>query len=109
MVRDNLVFALSYPDLSSSGGEWCLIFDHFAMASYRYRHNELDLPGITSPLMYEHIAARKSVPQLYEQKLIVGVCFSLAPTHLIQTSISGRRSTLTRSHFERPKHLQGIP
>lgn len=36
-----------------------------------YRHNELDLPSITSPLMYEKIAARKSVPQLYEQKLIV--------------------------------------
>ncbi|TFK38288.1 Transketolase, pyrimidine binding domain-containing protein [Crucibulum laeve] len=33
-------------------------------------HNELDLPGITSPLMYEKIAARKSVPQLYEEKLI---------------------------------------
>ncbi len=36
-----------------------------------HRHNELDLPSITSPLMYEKIAARKSVPQLYEQKLIV--------------------------------------
>ncbi|KAF8957827.1 Transketolase, pyrimidine binding domain-containing protein [Flammula alnicola] len=36
----------------------------------RWGHNELDLPGITSPLMYEKIAARKSVPQLYEQKLI---------------------------------------
>ena len=35
------------------------------------RHNELDLPGITSPLMYEKIAARKSVPQLYEEKLLV--------------------------------------
>ncbi|KAJ3513296.1 hypothetical protein NLJ89_g3024 [Agrocybe chaxingu] len=35
-----------------------------------FRHNELDLPGITSPLMYEKIAARKSVPQLYEHKLI---------------------------------------
>ena len=38
---------------------------------YIYRHNELDLPGITSPLMYEKIAARQSVPQLYEAKLIV--------------------------------------
>ncbi|KAF8873445.1 ribonucleotide reductase [Gymnopilus junonius] len=34
------------------------------------KQNELDLPGITSPLMYKQIAARKSVPQLYEQKLI---------------------------------------
>ncbi|PPR00571.1 hypothetical protein CVT24_005456 [Panaeolus cyanescens] len=33
-------------------------------------HNELDLPNLTSPLMYEKIAARKSVPVLYEEKLI---------------------------------------
>ncbi|KAG6816029.1 hypothetical protein H0H87_009275 [Tephrocybe sp. NHM501043] len=32
-------------------------------------HNELDLPSITSPLMYEQISARKSVPQIYEAKL----------------------------------------
>ncbi|KAF8066054.1 Transketolase, pyrimidine binding domain-containing protein [Lyophyllum atratum] len=36
---------------------------------YRRCHNELDLPGITSPLMYEHISARRSVPQIYEEKL----------------------------------------
>ncbi|TFK21609.1 dehydrogenase E1 and transketolase domain-containing protein 1 [Coprinopsis marcescibilis] len=36
----------------------------------RWGHNELDLPGITSPLMYEKIAVRKSVPQLYEEKLL---------------------------------------
>ena len=34
-------------------------------------HNELDLPGITQPVMYEKISARRSVPQLYEQKLMV--------------------------------------
>ncbi|KAJ4473013.1 dehydrogenase E1 and transketolase domain-containing protein 1 [Lentinula aciculospora] len=33
-------------------------------------HNELDLPSLTSPLMYEKISARRSVPQLYEEKLI---------------------------------------
>lgn len=38
-------------------------------------HNELDLPGITSPLMYEKIAARKSVPELYEHKLLVRLTF----------------------------------
>ncbi|KAF8641344.1 hypothetical protein AX16_010042 [Volvariella volvacea WC 439] len=37
---------------------------------YRRCHNELDLPSLTSPLMYEQINARRSVPQLYEQKLI---------------------------------------
>ncbi|KAF6757254.1 dehydrogenase E1 and transketolase domain-containing protein 1 [Ephemerocybe angulata] len=36
----------------------------------RWGHNELDLPGLTSPLMYEKIGARKSVPQLYEEKLL---------------------------------------
>ncbi|KAG6864116.1 hypothetical protein C0991_012381, partial [Blastosporella zonata] len=34
-----------------------------------FRHNELDLPSITSPLMYEQISARRSVPQIYEEKL----------------------------------------
>ena len=37
------------------------------------RHNELDIPSLTSPLMYEKIAARKSVPQLYEEKLAVSL------------------------------------
>lgn len=36
----------------------------------RWGHNELDLPGLTNPLMYEKIAARRSVPQRYEDKLI---------------------------------------
>lgn len=34
-------------------------------------HNELDLPGITQPIMYEKIAQRKSVPEFYEHKLLV--------------------------------------
>ncbi|KAJ6508615.1 Transketolase, pyrimidine binding domain-containing protein [Mycena sanguinolenta] len=37
---------------------------------YRRCHNELDLPNFTNPLMYEKINARRSVPELYEQKLI---------------------------------------
>jgi len=37
----------------------------------RWGHNELDLPGITQPLMYEKISTRQSVPQLYEQKLML--------------------------------------
>lgn len=37
----------------------------------RWGHNELDLPGLTQPLMYEQIAARRSVPQLYEEKLFI--------------------------------------
>jgi hypothetical protein len=34
-------------------------------------HNELDEPAFTQPRMYEKIRSRKSVPQLYEDKLIV--------------------------------------
>ncbi|KAJ7025371.1 dehydrogenase E1 and transketolase domain-containing protein 1 [Mycena alexandri] len=37
---------------------------------YRRCHNELDLPNLTSPLMYEKISARRSVPQIYEEKLV---------------------------------------
>ncbi|KAJ7134754.1 dehydrogenase E1 and transketolase domain-containing protein 1 [Mycena epipterygia] len=36
----------------------------------RWGHNELDLPNLTSPLMYEKISSRRSVPQLYEERLI---------------------------------------
>jgi len=49
-------------------------------------HNELDLPGITQPIMYEKIAQRKSVPELYEQKLLVclvSAFFSLFSEHVI--------------------------
>ncbi|KIK54180.1 hypothetical protein GYMLUDRAFT_48977 [Collybiopsis luxurians FD-317 M1] len=35
-----------------------------------FGHNELDLPSLTQPLMYEKISARRSVPQMYEEKLI---------------------------------------
>ncbi|KAF8158979.1 dehydrogenase E1 and transketolase domain-containing protein 1 [Mycena galopus ATCC 62051] len=37
---------------------------------YRRCHNELDLPNFTNPLMYEKISARRSVPELYEAKLV---------------------------------------
>ncbi|KAI0312699.1 dehydrogenase E1 and transketolase domain-containing protein 1 [Amylostereum chailletii] len=36
----------------------------------RWGHNELDEPAFTQPLMYEQIRSRKSVPALYEQRLI---------------------------------------
>ena len=52
--------------ISNSCSHTTSVFEHCI-----YSHNELDLPGITSPLMYEKIAARQSVPQLYEAKLIV--------------------------------------
>ncbi|KAG6905747.1 hypothetical protein DXG01_000968 [Tephrocybe rancida] len=48
---------------------YALWISHSAIESISARHNELDLPSITSPLMYEKISARRSVPQIYEEKL----------------------------------------
>ncbi|EGO30021.1 hypothetical protein SERLADRAFT_433954 [Serpula lacrymans var. lacrymans S7.9] len=36
----------------------------------RWGHNELDEPAFTQPLMYQKIRSRRSIPQLYEDKLI---------------------------------------
>lgn len=36
----------------------------------RWGHNELDEPAFTQPLMYQNIRTRKSVPVLYEDKLV---------------------------------------
>ncbi|KAI5886780.1 2-oxoglutarate dehydrogenase, E1 component [Schizophyllum commune H4-8] len=36
----------------------------------RWGHNELDVPDLTSPKMYEKIRARQSVPQLYASRLV---------------------------------------
>ncbi|KAL5522783.1 hypothetical protein ACEPAG_8801 [Sanghuangporus baumii] len=36
----------------------------------RWGHNELDEPAFTQPLMYQTIRSRKSVPTLYEDKLL---------------------------------------
>ena len=65
--------SLTLPNASFEGGKISNSCFHTSSLSEHciYRHNELDLPGITSPLMYEKIAARQSVPQLYEAKLIV--------------------------------------
>ncbi|KAK7041441.1 hypothetical protein VNI00_009307 [Paramarasmius palmivorus] len=52
------------------GGKQLQVHRKYRSQLLRTRHNELDLPSLTSPLMYEKIQARKSVPQLYEQKLI---------------------------------------
>ncbi|KAF5378752.1 hypothetical protein D9615_006975 [Tricholomella constricta] len=46
-----------------------IIIDLLVWCIPQLTHNELDLPSITSPLMYEKISARRSVPQIYEEKL----------------------------------------
>jgi len=38
----------------------------------RRGHNELDEPAFTQPLMYSKIRSRRSVPELYEDQLVVG-------------------------------------
>jgi probable 2-oxoglutarate dehydrogenase E1 component DHKTD1 len=72
-------------------------------------HNELNIPGLTNPLMYEKITARRSVPQQYEDKLIVSPChsplgFSLRSLQqdenvLTPTQITSIRNTY-KSHLE---------
>lgn len=44
-------------------------------------HNELDEPAFTQPLMYHKIRARKSVPVLYEERLVVRSILS-RPFHI---------------------------
>ena len=36
----------------------------------KYGHNELDDPSFTNPLMYQTINQRKSVPNLYREKIV---------------------------------------
>ncbi|KAL0960260.1 hypothetical protein HGRIS_011890 [Hohenbuehelia grisea] len=50
------------------------------------RHNELDVPDFTSPLMYEKIRARRSVPQLYEDKLATERILDPAQVDKVRTS-----------------------
>ena len=51
--------------------------DHIAgrliNARHSRGHNELDEPSFTQPLMYNKIRSRKSVPGLYEEKMIVRI------------------------------------
>ena len=44
-----------------------------SLIAFRHQrgHNELDEPAFTQPAMYSRVRARKSVPTLYEEALIV--------------------------------------
>ncbi|THV00459.1 dehydrogenase E1 and transketolase domain-containing protein 1 [Dendrothele bispora CBS 962.96] len=65
----------------------------------RWGHNELDVPNFTSPLMYEKIAARKSVPKIYEEKMI-------SDEVLTEEQIDSVRKTY-RAHLD--SALGGLP
>ncbi|KAG1718674.1 thiamine diphosphate-binding protein [Suillus paluster] len=52
----------------------------------RWGHNELDEPAFTQPLMYEKIRSRKSVPRLYEDKLISDGVISLEVARAVRDS-----------------------
>ena len=63
IIVDLLVYRRWY-DIRPSDEE--LVYDYDVRG-----HNELDEPAFTQPLMYHHIRSRKSVPTLYEDKLVV--------------------------------------
>jgi len=64
----------------------------------RRGHNELDEPAFTQPLMYSKIRTRKSVPELYEDQLVVSL---VLPT---TTSWSEELTSLHPFHKDRRVH-----
>ncbi|KAF9232585.1 dehydrogenase E1 and transketolase domain-containing protein 1 [Melanogaster broomeanus] len=52
----------------------------------RWGHNELDEPAFTQPLMYQKIRSRRSVPELYEDKLVSDGTLSRDSASSIRTS-----------------------
>lgn len=56
----------------------------------RWGHNELDEPAFTQPLMYEKIRSRKSVPALYEERLISDDVLTSADARGVRDAIRGR-------------------
>ncbi|KAH9027590.1 dehydrogenase E1 and transketolase domain-containing protein 1 [Lactarius hengduanensis] len=52
-------------------------------------HNELDEPAFTQPLMYEKIRSRKSVPALYEERLISDDVLTSAGAQGVRDAIRG--------------------
>ncbi|KAG1729579.1 thiamine diphosphate-binding protein [Suillus lakei] len=59
----------------------------------RWGHNELDEPAFTQPLMYEKIRSRKSVPRLYEDKLVLDGVISLEAARAIRDSYKASLNT----------------
>ncbi|KAH9061730.1 dehydrogenase E1 and transketolase domain-containing protein 1 [Lactarius deliciosus] len=55
----------------------------------RWGHNELDEPAFTQPLMYEKIRSRKSVPALYEERLISDDVLTSAGAQGVRDAIRG--------------------
>ncbi|KIJ14628.1 hypothetical protein PAXINDRAFT_12464 [Paxillus involutus ATCC 200175] len=52
----------------------------------RWGHNELDEPAFTQPLMYQKIRSRRSVPGLYEDKLVSDGTLSKDSASSVRTS-----------------------
>ncbi|KII87937.1 hypothetical protein PLICRDRAFT_92812 [Plicaturopsis crispa FD-325 SS-3] len=52
----------------------------------RWGHNELDEPAFTQPLMYQQIRARRSVPQMYEDRLVADGVISPAEAASVRTA-----------------------
>ncbi|KAI0266214.1 dehydrogenase E1 and transketolase domain-containing protein 1 [Gloeopeniophorella convolvens] len=56
----------------------------------RWGHNELDEPAFTQPLMYEQIRSRKSVPALYEERLISDDVITAADARAVRDAARAR-------------------
>lgn len=73
-------------------------------------HNELDEPGFTQPVMYDKIRNRKSVPEMYQAKLLVRY---LSHQDLIILTLPSFQESgiltndlVTRQHNEYKSHLE---
>lgn len=76
----------------------------------RWGHNELDEPRFTQPKMYEKILSRKSVPELYESKLVdEGILSTEEISSFRQSRNSSLESALASSEQFKPEadHLKG--
>ncbi|KAF8575257.1 dehydrogenase E1 and transketolase domain-containing protein 1 [Ramaria rubella] len=57
-----------------------IVVDLMVYRRWQVGHNELDEPAFTQPLMYQKIRSRKSVPALYEERLVDSEIISLTDT-----------------------------
>ncbi|KAI8053368.1 dehydrogenase E1 and transketolase domain-containing protein 1 [Syncephalis plumigaleata] len=76
----------------------------------RWGHNELDEPGFTQPLMYDIIRNRKSVPQMYEEKLITDGVISKLDANAIrseQHTHLDKEMEQSDSYVPEADHLKG--
>ena len=97
---------------------WCIVdgasprlFMALTLAdgAFSYRgHNELDEPAFTQPLMYQTIRSRKSVPTLYEDKLLVCLFDLINQVHVDPLSSRPRKLYLKKTFPSCVAHIGRI-